>query len=389
MNKNALWGTLAGFGAGTAAMYFLDPDRGARRRAILGDKVSSSVRQLPRAVRVTRQDLTNRAHGVWAETQHLFSKDDATDQVVEARVRTKLGRIVSHPHAVKVSCDDGNISLSGPIFSDEIPRLLKCVRSIAGVKSVENLLDAHDSAEGVSALQGGTRRESRMEFLQENWSPSARLVAGTAGTAALAFGLLKRDALSISLGALGAAVLARSASNIEFQRMFGFGGGRRAVDVQKTITVNAPIDDVFALWSNFENFPKFMTNVVGVDLSSPGVSHWKVKGPAGTVVEWDAEITVAERDKTIGWKSVKGSAIANAGIVRFSPNDDGSTEVNVRLSYNPPAGAVGHAVAAIFGADPRTEMDQDLMRMKSLLETGQVPHDAAQKFDTAGRDSVH
>src|SRR5436309_3141098 len=96
-NKSSLWGIAAGLGAGAAAMYFMDPDRGARRRAILADKVSSSVRQVPRTLRVTKIDLANRARGIWSETQNMFSKDEAPDEVIEARVRSKMGRIVSHP----------------------------------------------------------------------------------------------------------------------------------------------------------------------------------------------------------------------------------------------------------------------------------------------------
>jgi len=67
--------------------------------------------------------------------------------------------------------------------------------------------------------------------------------------------------------------------------------------------------------------------------------------------------------------------------VLFEPNENGGTEVTVRLSYNPPAGAIGHAIAKAFGADPKSEMDQDLMRMKAMIETGNVPHDAAKKID--------
>src|SRR5215204_5831360 len=135
--QNSLLGILAGIGTGAAAMYFLDPDRGARRRAIATDKLASSVKGIPRAVRVTRQDIANRAYGTWAETQHLFTKNDASDDVVEARVRSKMGRIVFHPHAIKVTVNDGNVVLSGPIFADEVNTLLKCAGSVAGVRSVE------------------------------------------------------------------------------------------------------------------------------------------------------------------------------------------------------------------------------------------------------------
>jgi uncharacterized membrane protein len=71
--------------------------------------------------------------------------------------------------------------------------------------------------------------------------------------------------------------------------------------------------------------------------------------------------------------------IEQKGIVRFQPNRDGSTRVEVRMSYHPPAGAAGHALAKLFGADPKSEMTADLLRMKSFIETGHQPHDAAER----------
>lgn len=374
MDRNTGFGTLlVSIGAGMALMYFLDPNRGGRRRALVGNKVYSAANSLPDATRVTAQDLSNRAYGLWAETTRLFSSDNASDQVIEARVRSKMGRVVSHPHAIHVTSQDGNVSLDGLILSDEVPALLAAVEKVRGVKSVENRLQQHHSPEGISSLQGGSHREQPSEFMQEHWSPGARLVAGTLG---------------IALSALGATLLARSVSNVETKRLVGTGGGRRAVTVEKSINVNAPQDVVFGLWFNFENFPKFMSNVLEVRKISEGLSHWKVAGPAGIPVEWDAEITRVIPNEMIAWKSVEGSTIANAGYVLFEPNNDGSTEVTVRISYNPPAGAIGHAVATIFGADPKTEMDADLLRMKTLLETGNAPHDAAQNFEGTSRSKT-
>ena len=103
-----------------------------------------------------------------------------------------------------------------------------------------------------------------------------------------------------------------------------------------------------------------------------------VDGPAGVPVEWDAVITKQVPEQVLAWKSVPGSAIAQAGIIRFDSNTDGSTRVDIRFSYNPPAGAIGHAVAALFGADPKREMDEDLVRMKTLIEGGHPPRDAAE-----------
>ena len=66
----------------------------------------------------------------------------------------------------------------------------------------------------------------------------------------------------------------------------------------------------------------------------------------------------------------------HAGSIRVEPHADGA-RVHVRMTYSPPAGALGHLVAKLFGADPKTELDEDLMRLKSTLETGKPPRDAA------------
>lgn len=379
-NYKGVLGALAGFGAGLGAMYFLDPDRGARRRAIAGDKAAAAARKLPRAVHVTKQDLANRVQGLWAGTRNLLKVEEPNDAVTEARIRSKMGRVVSHPHSIHVNSQNGHVTLRGIILADEVPALLRCIKSVPNVGSIENRMKEYDSPEGVPSLQGVSRREPRMEFFQQYWSPAARFAAGTAGTAALAYGLAKRNAVGVGLGAAGSALLARSLTNTEFQSLFGLGGGRTAVTVEKSINVGAPPDVLFSLWSNFENFPQFMSNVMEVKTIGDGLSHWKVAGPAGISVEWDAKITKIVPDEMIAWKSVEGSALPNTGFVRFEPGPDGSTEVTVRINYDPPAGVVGHVLAAAFGADPKAEMDADLMRMKTLLETGHVPHDAAQNI---------
>lgn len=380
---------MAGIGVGLGVMYLLDPDRGNRRRAILSDKATSLAGRLPKVLNTTGRDLSNRAFGIWSEATKLFSNDNPSDQVVEARLRSALGRVVSHPHAVRVSSRDGNVILDGVILANEIRALLACVEKVSGVNSVKNNLQEYESPGDIPGLQGGrTPRESHFEFMQENWSPAARVAAGTAGVAALAYGVSKRDTISLGLGAVGAVLLARSATNIETKRLFGTGGGRRAVDIQKSINVKAPPDVVFGLWSNFENFPRFMMNVLEVRRTDGELWHWKVAGPASVPVEWDAEITRTIPDKMIAWKSIKGSMFANAGYVLFEPNEDGSTEVTVRISYDPPGGAIGHAIAKVFGADPKTGMDADLMRMKSLLETGKEPRDAAQSIQKPTSDET-
>jgi uncharacterized membrane protein len=122
-----------------------------------------------------------------------------------------------------------------------------------------------------------------------------------------------------------------------------------------------------------------MSNVRQIQETGNSQSHWVVAGPGGVPVEWNAVVTNYVPNQSLGWKTAPGSPIAHAGIVRFEPNPDGSTRVEVRMTYNPVAGALGHTVASLFGADPKSEMDADLMRMKSMIETGLPAHDAARK----------
>jgi uncharacterized membrane protein len=106
-------------------------------------------------------------------------------------------------------------------------------------------------------------------------------------------------------------------------------------------------------------------------------SHWVVAGPAGVPVQWTAEVTRVIPGELIEWRSISDSDVRHEGEVHFVGTTDGGTRISVRLAYIPPAGAFGHAVATMFGADPKSEMDADLLRMKSMIETGHAPHDAA------------
>jgi uncharacterized membrane protein len=173
-------------------------------------------------------------------------------------------------------------------------------------------------------------------------------------------------------------VLARALTNLPARRLTGIGAGRRAIDLQKVINVAAPVDRVWELWSNYQNFPRFMAHLKEVRRSGEGQSHWVARGPAGTRIEWDAITTEWVPNEVLAWRSVEGSPVMNAGIVRFQPNPDGTTRIDVRISYNPPGGALGHAVAALFGTDPKRAMDEDMVRLKSLLEEGKASADEGQ-----------
>ena len=148
--------------------------------------------------------------------------------------------------------------------------------------------------------------------------------------------------------------------------------------------VAAPVERVFDFWTDFQNFPRFMHNVRDVRQLADNRSHWVVAGPAGVPVQWTAEVTRVIPGELIEWRSVSDSDVRHSGAVRFQGNGDGGTRVSVQLSYVPPAGAFGHAVATMFGADPKSEMDADLLRVKAALETKRPPADAADPVMVGG-----
>jgi uncharacterized membrane protein len=138
--------------------------------------------------------------------------------------------------------------------------------------------------------------------------------------------------------------------------------------VEQSIRVRAPAGEVYRFWRNFENFPQFMEHVEEVrSLDANGrMSHWKLKGPLGVSVEYDAELTQDIQDKSIGWNSTKGS-METTGAVTF--NDLGEyTEVHVVMQwYDPPGGAIGDAVSRIF-QNPSEMLKEDLQRFKNIVE---------------------
>jgi uncharacterized membrane protein len=105
-----------------------------------------------------------------------------------------------------------------------------------------------------------------------------------------------------------------------------------------------------------------------------GRSHWVVEGPAGTALEWDSRITRMVANRMIAWCTEPGSTVRHDGCVRFDPAGDG-TRITLRMSYDA-AGALGHGIAALLGRDPRRQVDDDLMRMKALVESGAPAHGA-------------
>ncbi len=145
-------------------------------------------------------------------------------------------------------------------------------------------------------------------------------------------------------------------------------GGPRGVHVTEAVIVHAPREEVYDFWRTLSNLPKFMSHLARVDVSSDGRSHWVAQGPAGSRVEWDAEIINDKRPELIAWRSLAGAEVASAGSVHFRPSPSGGTEIVVRLQYEPPAGKLGAWVAKLFGEEPSQQIRDDLRRLKQRFD---------------------
>ncbi len=280
---------LGGAVLGAASMYFLDPDRGKRRRHQTVDRARGALSDVEELAGKAERDLEHRGRGLAARARGAPSH---------------RGR-------------------------------------------------------GLRMLIDGT--------------PEQRLLQGVAGGALATWGLARRGIVGAGAVVAGASLIASAA----VARQDGM------IRVQKTITIDAPVDEVFAFWSRFENFPRFMEHVLEVR-TEDGRSFWKVAGPAGMPVEWQAEITETIEPRKIAWRSLPGSAVDHRGEVHFERAGDPATRISVHMAYRPPGGALGHAAAGFLLGDPKTLMDEDLLRLKSLFEGGKTRI----KGDPVSRDDL-
>ena len=144
-----------------------------------------------------------------------------------------------------------------------------------------------------------------------------------------------------------------------------------AQNVHESIEVQAPPQDVFLYWSNFQNLSRTLRNVEEVRMSGPTTSHWRVKGPLGKTVEYDARTTEASLERGIAWESVEGE-VDTSGEVRFEEVAPGRTRIEVTMNYaDPPGGRIGEVLADAV-SNPERELREDLETFAEKVERGEL-----------------
>ena len=222
-----------------------------------------------------------------------------------------------------------------------------------------------------------------------NVGRTERLISMVAGGVLAGYAMRRRSTLGGAAAIAGAALLHRGATgHCSLYQAAGINrasaaekradrgsdtrsrlGGAAGIMVEESVTIRRPLAEVFAFWRRLENLPRFMQHLVSVSEHPDGTSHWVAKGPAGMQVEWDARIINELPNNLLAWQSLTGATVATAGSVHFTETRLGTT-VRTRFQYDPPAGKLGAAAAALLGDDPAQSVREDLRRLKVVLEKG-------------------
>ena len=235
-----------------------------------------------------------------------------------------------------------------------------------------------------------TRTATPRHAHSRNLSQPERLASIIGGGVLMAFGLQKGSWGGAAIATAGGVLAYRGAAgHCPVYQTLGVttakaGQGRNrslpyelGIRVDDSVFVEKPRDEVYRFWRNLENLPRFMKHLESVHEIDNKRSHWVAKGPAGHSVEWTSEIINEVENELIGWRSLTGSEVDNAGSVHFKPAQAG-TIVQVALQYNPPGGVLGALFARLFGEEPSQQIAEDLRRLKQLLETGMIPTTAGE-----------
>lgn len=360
MNKLG-WSSLM-LGMGALSMYYLDPDRGKRRRVALSDQVNHCGKESRKFANRFRRDLQHRAEGAVAEAKSMLRKEEVSDATLHERIRSVLGRKFPHPDAIDIKVNQGHIELMGHAFARDVDRIRRAIASVRGVRDISVFLE---TAEGPEPRGRRKAPGEIVGLFGDKWSPTARAAVGGAGLALMLDGFRRHHSPASKAALAGSLMLARSVFNMPLRRIPLSG-----VHLEKTLHVRASRESLFAFWSNPENYAKVFSHVKEVHAEGQDVYRWHLSGPAGVPLSWTGKITKLIPGQRVEWRSLPGSIVENQGVIRLDEEADGHTRVHVQMEYAPPAGLLGHGLATLLGLDPRNLMHHDFVQLQSVLERG-------------------
>lgn len=220
--------------------------------------------------------------------------------------------------------------------------------------------------------------------------PTERWISTAAGGLMLLYGLRNPTPARLMLGIVGAGLIYQGTAGRNVVENVRAGqmplADPAGVRVKKSMTINRPAAELYQYWRNLENLPRFMTNVRSVQRQGDGRSHWVVSGPRGTVVKWDAEITVDRPNEMIAWQTLPGAAVEHRGYVKFIPAPGNrGTEVHVAMEYKPPLGEAGKLIGNLLSGITEQQVQEQIRNFKRIMEAGEI---ATIDGQPSGRDKL-
>lgn len=197
---------------GAVGMYFCDPVLGRRRIVLARDKIVRLRKTIKETADVNIRDFKNRTSGTSLDGRATFLENGVDDAVLVARVRSELGFLVRNPSSIALKASEGRVTLTGAVFTHEVQQLLDGVRSVRGVRHVEDFLVTHEVGDNKPGHQGDNPKPSRplLDVFLRRSAPSTRFLLVSAGIALLfELDLFRRTTAGLAMLA-GLALLACS-----------------------------------------------------------------------------------------------------------------------------------------------------------------------------------
>jgi len=224
----------------------------------------------------------------------------------------------------------------------------------------------------------------RSRLVGVNIPAAERVVTALLGGAAITYGLRSRSLRGLALAGIGTLAVARAATGrCPFYRARAV---RRGIHVRRAITIQAPPHEIYTLWRDLRNIPRFMQHVSSVAVDGE-TSTWVVKS-AGRQLTWRAEIVEDTPDRRLRWRSLPGGDLRHEGELDLRPAPaDRGTIVELKLHYMPPGGLL--VASTLYGFLRRITAMQiagELARLQQLVETGEITI-AARRLDALAEDN--
>ncbi len=238
---------------------------------------------------------------------------------------------------------------------------------IHGNRGLLRILGAREIAHGLGILSG--RRTAAWVWSRVLGDAIDLVVLGRAAASPHA----NRSRVAAAAAAVAGVAALDIATGQRLSQLGDHAEAEPTIHIRKSIQVNRPAQELYRFWRDFTNLPRVMQHLEGVEIEDEKRSRWTAKGPAGSRIHWDAEITEDRPDQVIGWRSLEGAPVENWGSVKFASAPGGRGSIlSIELHYDPPAGNVGRAVAKLFGEEPALQLEEDLRRFKQIMETGEA-----------------